>query len=128
MLTPRVDTGVDSIPYPTPVVDRNPERRREVAIGPKHGALHYGLALTHERAGEVEAAIASHREALRLQPAMVHAHGSLGLLLVRDGRPAAARRHLRIAAEAMPESTEYRDTLAEAERALGIRSPKGAPR
>ncbi len=83
-----------------------------IAIAPWYGPFYYSLALTYERAGDDDAAIAAHQKALRVKPNMVPSHGSLGLLLLRAGQPARARRHLLIATRAMPDSAEYRDALA----------------
>jgi Flp pilus assembly protein TadD len=101
-----------------------PEEAREhyrsaIAIEPTHAPLYYGLAVSYEDAGDFEAAIAGYRNALRHQPGMALAHGSLGLLLLQEGRPAAAKGHLVAAARAMPDSAEYRDALAAARSAAG---------
>jgi tetratricopeptide (TPR) repeat protein len=83
-----------------------------IAIAPWYGPFYYSLALTYERAGDDDAAIAAHQKALRVQPNMAPSHGYLGLLLLRTGRPAQAKRHLLVATRAMPDSVEYRDALA----------------
>jgi tetratricopeptide (TPR) repeat protein len=96
-----------------------------IAIAPI-GPYYYGLALTYERAGDDDAAIGAHQKALRVQPNMVLSHGSLGLLHLRAGRPAAAKRHLLVATRAMPDSVEYREALAAVASELE-RSESGDP-
>jgi tetratricopeptide (TPR) repeat protein len=97
-----------------------------IAIAPWWGPFYHFLALTYERAGDDDAAITAHRNALRVQPNLVASHGALGLLLLRAGYPAAAKPHLLVATRAMPDSVEYRDALAAAVSELG-RSVSGDP-
>ncbi len=101
-------------------VDRVDEARAHylaaIAIVPRYAPLHYDLGLAHERAGDRDAAIAAYRDALRWQPGLIRAHGSLGLLLLEAGRLAEASRHLRVAALALPEASEYRAALEEVQR------------
>lgn len=97
-------------------VDRFEEARGQyraaMLIEPRRGPLYYGLALAYEREGDSAAAIAAYRDGLRVQPNMVLAHGSLGLLLLQEGRLASAKRHLLVATRDLPDSIEYRDALA----------------
>jgi tetratricopeptide (TPR) repeat protein len=111
-------------------VDR-PEEARDhyraaIAIKPWYAPLYYGLALSFEDSGDNDAALAAYRNALRRQPDMVLAHGSLGLLLVQVGRHVEAKRHLLVATRAMPDSIEYREALAVAMSELD-RSESGDP-
>jgi len=97
-------------------VDR-PEEARDhyraaISIEPWHAPLYYGLAISFEDLGDSDAAIAAYRNALRRQPDMALASGSLGRLLLRAGNLAEAKRHLLVATRAMPDSIEYRDALA----------------
>jgi hypothetical protein len=117
-------------------VDR-PEEAREhyrtaISIEPTYAPLYYGLAVSFEDAGDYEDAMAAYRNALRHEPGMVLARGSLGLLLLQEGHPAAAKGHLLAATRAMPESIEYRDALAAARsaanRPVAERDPHDAGR
>jgi len=105
-----------------------PEEAREhyraaISIEPTHAPLYYGLAVSYEDAGDHEAAIATYRLALRRDPGMTLAHGSLGLLLLKEGRAAAAKGHLVAAVRAMPDSVEYREALAAARSAASTPEP-----
>jgi len=107
-----------------------PEEAREhyraaIATKPWHAPLYYGLALSFENAGDSDAALAAYRNALRRQPDMALAHGSLGLLLLQVGRLAEAERHLLVATRAMPDSIEYSDALAAVMSDLGRFEPGG---
>jgi tetratricopeptide (TPR) repeat protein len=111
-------------------VDR-PEEARDhyraaISIEPWHAPLYYGLAISFEDAGDSDAAIAAYRNALRRQPDMVLANGSLGLLLLQVGHLAEAKRHLLVATRAMPDSIEYKDALAAVVGELE-RSESGGP-
>jgi hypothetical protein len=97
--------------------------RTAISIEPTHAPLYYGLAVSYEDSGDYESAIAAYRNALRQQPGMVLAHGSLGLLLLQEGHPAAAKGHLFAATRAMPDSIEYRDALAAARSATSTPTP-----
>jgi tetratricopeptide (TPR) repeat protein len=104
-------------------VDR-PEEARDhyraaISIEPWHAPLYYGLAISFEDLGDRDAAIAAYRNALRRQPDMALANGSLGLLLMQAGRLTEAKRHLLVATRAMPDSIEYRDALAAVVSELG---------
>jgi tetratricopeptide (TPR) repeat protein len=111
-------------------VDR-PEEARDhyraaISIEPWHAPLYYGLAISFEDLGDREAAIAAYRNALRRQPDMALADGSLGLLLMQAGRLAEAKNHLLVATRAMPDAVEYRDALATVMSQLE-RSESGGP-
>lgn len=82
----------------------------------------------HMAAGDVEAAAACFREAIRLAPDFAEAHGNLGLLLDRAGQAEDAERHYRLSLAANPDLGEIhldlgvlltgRKRLDEAEAAL----------
>jgi len=86
--------------------------RAALAIAPGYSPALFGVAKSIEAAGNRDAAIAAYKGVLARMPNLTMAHGALGILLLEAGRLDDAKRHLRVAARAQPESVEYRDALA----------------
>lgn len=63
-------------------------------VDSKEALLAYNLAVLLEDLGRADAALASYREALALDPQLADAHYNLALLYEKSGRPKDALRHL----------------------------------
>ena len=89
--------------------------RAALAVTPRYSPAYYGLAKSLEALGDRDAAIEAWESFLRREPdapLAPSAHGAVGMLLLEAGRLAEAKRHLRVAARAQPDSAEYRAALA----------------
>jgi len=78
-----------------------------VGSAPLQGAIAGNLAMAQERTGDVQRALASYQEALRLDPLLYNAHVGLGLLFYREGRMADAVSHLEASIRILPTPLAY---------------------
>jgi spermidine synthase len=81
------------------------------AVVPESAGLHTLLGTTSAANGNVPGAIASFREALRLDPDSAQAHYHLATLLLETGQYDSALEEFRAALRLMPESVEVRNNL-----------------
>ncbi|KLU07349.1 TPR repeat-containing protein [Rhodopirellula islandica] len=95
--------------------------QQKVAQNPEHSDSWRTLGRLQRRLGDPDAAIASNRKALDLDPFNAAAHFDLGQLLNDQARPDAARFHLQEVLNIAP-SSNYADQV----RALGIEAPAPA--
>ena len=95
---------------------------RALALGPREEIhLAYGAALAAE--GDVEAAIAQYRSAIRLNAKSARAHYALALLLARS-RPGDEWREVMLKASQLARDANMHDVLAAAEKALNSGRPR----
>ena len=82
------------------------EWQRSQALGADTPEAHYNLAIFLAARGEVEAAVAAYREALRLWPGSIQARHNLAMLLAQQGRldEAAAELRALLARDPVPQS------------------------
>ena len=105
---------------------RNTAYRSEIALWadtaakiPANARAHNNLGEARFRAGEVEAAIASYRRALALQPRYPETHYNLGVALAARGELAAAIQHYEAALHIDPDYPEALNNLGNALVAAG---------
>jgi protein O-GlcNAc transferase len=90
-----------------------------VAKAPTDATLHYRLAQAQEDAGQLSAAVASVRTAIRLRPAFAEAHAYLGLLLADSGDIDGAIASLTHAVKLKPDYVRGWNNLGSALRNAG---------
>jgi tetratricopeptide (TPR) repeat protein len=88
--------------------------RTAIAITPGIGGYHESLALVLERQGRFEEALASHAEAVKLDPLEFRNRAGYGLLLMKLGRSALAIPELQAASAINRSSVEVRKALGAA--------------
>ena len=91
--------------------------RRAAHLMPKTAEVHWRLGVALDRLENFPAAVEAYSAAVRLRPGLGEAHFRLGILLQAEGRPRAAKEHLRKSAVMVKDRRLRR--LAEA-RALSI--------
>ena len=82
-----------------------PLLRKAIEADPKDLAAHFNLALALSLEGKDPDAIAEYRTVLELKPALYEADLNLGILFLRDKRPADALPLLKEASETKPAET-----------------------
>jgi Tfp pilus assembly protein PilF len=90
-----------------------------VAADPADFTAHFHLALAQSMLKQDDLAVAEYRKVLELKPGLYQAELNLGILLLRQRKPADAAAMLRNAAEAKPGEYRPRYYLAEALAASG---------
>jgi tetratricopeptide (TPR) repeat protein len=105
---------------------RNLDYRSEVAIWadtaakrPTNARAHNNLGQALDRAGRIEAAVASYDRALALQPKYPETHYNLGVARMRQGDPARAVAHYEAALRYQPDYPEALNNLGNALRQAG---------
>jgi len=84
---------------------------RAAAIEPGKGSILEPLGRALFMSGQVERAVETFEALLEIDPSNHYAQYALGRSLIRLGRPAEARTHLRLAVALAPESRLYRGGL-----------------
>jgi Flp pilus assembly protein TadD len=84
---------------------------RAAAIAPGKGSILEPLGRALFMSGQLERAAETFEALLQIDPSNHYAHYALGRTLIRVGRRAEARTHLRLAVAMAPESRLYRGGL-----------------
>jgi tetratricopeptide (TPR) repeat protein len=85
---------------------------RSAAAASRSSEAHYKFAVLQEKQGKHDAAIASYRQALAINPQLSDAHERAGLLLQKKGEIRAAVAHFRSAVQYKPGALAAREHLA----------------
>ncbi len=84
---------------------------RAAAIEPGKGSILEPLGRALFMSGQLDRAVETFEALLEIDPSNHYAHYALGRSLIRLGRPAEGRTHLRLAVALAPESRLYRGGL-----------------
>ena len=84
---------------------------RAAAIEPGKGSILEPLGRALFMSGQLERAVETFEALLRIDPSNHYAHYALGRSLIRSGRRAEGRTHLRLAVALAPQSRLYRGGL-----------------
>ncbi len=84
---------------------------RAARLEPGRGSILEPLGRAYFMSGQVERSVETFEALLAVDPSSHYGHYALGRALVRLGRTAEGRTHLRLAAALAPDSQLYRDGL-----------------
>ena len=90
-----------------------------LAPAPAHAALHLNLGNARQATGQLDQAIASYQQAIRLDPACAAAYSNLGNVLQQQGDPSGAVTSYQVALQITPNYPEAHFNLGNAYEALG---------
>ncbi len=93
--------------------------QQALLLKPEFPPVHFRIGHALSRQGKLEAACDAYRRAIELDGDLAIAHRSLGQVLITRNEPAAAVRHLELAAQLAPEDGPVFAALARGYRLLG---------